>query len=99
MAEAKSLEVIYKSHLENTCKLSLRSIFFLSLPLLHTGPCISANVDSARGNVAGTFVNTFVNDKLIVTAEEGSSWIYRNKDHGPSEDKVSSSASLNIFDV
>jgi hypothetical protein len=55
--------------------------------LLHTGPGISANIDSARGNLVGTFVNAFVNagfgnDKLMVTAEEGSSWIYKNKDHG-----------------
>ena len=51
------------------------------------GPGISANVDSARGNLAGTFVNAFVNagfgnDKLMVNAEEGNSWIYKNKDHG-----------------
>lgn len=44
-------------------------------------------VDSARGNLAGTFVNAFVNagfgnDKLMVEAEEGASWIYKNKDHG-----------------
>jgi 26S proteasome regulatory subunit N1 len=44
-------------------------------------------VDSARGNLAGTFVNAFVNagfgnDKLMVNAEEGNSWIYKNKDHG-----------------
>ena len=48
---------------------------------------MTANVDSARGNLAGTFVNAFVNagfgnDKLMVEAEEGSSWIYKNKDHG-----------------
>lgn len=47
----------------------------------------TANVDSARGNLAGTFVNAFVNaafgnDKLMVEAEEGNSWIYKNKDHG-----------------
>ena len=44
-------------------------------------------MDSARGNLAGTFVNAFVNagfgnDKLMVEAEEGNSWIYKNKDHG-----------------
>jgi 26S proteasome regulatory subunit N1 len=44
-------------------------------------------VDSARGNLAGTFVNAFVNagfgnDKLMVKAEEGNSWIYKNKEHG-----------------
>jgi 26S proteasome regulatory subunit N1 len=47
------------------------------------------NVDSARANLAGTFVNAFVNagfgnDKLMVEAEEGNSWIYKNKDHGQS---------------
>ncbi len=45
------------------------------------------NIDSARANLAGTFVNAFVNagfgnDKLMVMAEEGNSWIYKNKDHG-----------------
>ena len=48
-----------------------------------------ANVDSARANLAGTFVNAFVNagfgnDKLMVGAEEGQSWIYKNKEHGSS---------------
>lgn len=47
----------------------------------------AANVDSARANLAGTFVNAFVNagfgnDKLMVAVEDGSSWIYKNKDHG-----------------
>lgn len=65
--EPKSLEDVYKSHLENTRA--------------------TANVDSARGNLASTFVNAFVNagfgnDKLMVQAEEGNSWIYKNKDHG-----------------
>jgi len=65
--EPKSLEDVYKSHLENTRTTS--------------------NVDSARGNLASTFVNAFVNagfgnDKLMVQAEEGNSWIYKNKDHG-----------------
>lgn len=46
-----------------------------------------ANVDSAKQNLAGTFVNAFVNagfgnDKLMVEAEEGNSWIYKNKEHG-----------------
>lgn len=46
-------------------------------------------VDSARANLAGTFVNAFVNagfgnDPLMVGAEEGNAWIYKNKDHGTS---------------
>ncbi|KAF5362663.1 hypothetical protein D9758_009578 [Tetrapyrgos nigripes] len=78
VADAKSLEDIYKSHLENT----------------RPG---SVNVDSARGNLAGTFVNAFVNagfgnDKLMVEAEEGNSWIYKNKDHG----MMSAAASLGL---
>jgi hypothetical protein len=47
------------------------------------GAGATANVDSARANLAGTFVNAgFGNDKLMVEAEEGNSWIYKNKDHG-----------------
>jgi len=34
-------------------------------------------MDSARANLAGTFVNGgFGNDKLMVEAEKGNSWIY-----------------------
>ncbi|KAI0053215.1 26S proteasome regulatory complex non-ATPase subcomplex Rpn1 subunit [Auriscalpium vulgare] len=76
--EAKSLEDVYKAHLETT-----RST--------------ASSVDSARGNLAGTFVNAFVNagfgnDKLMVEADEGSSWIYKNKDHG----MLSAAASLGL---
>ena len=61
------------------------------------GTSAAANVDSARGNLAGTFVNAFVNagfgnDKLMVEAEEGNSWIYKNKDHG----MMSAAASLGL---
>lgn len=69
LVQPRSLEDIYKSHLENT----------------RTG--VSTNVDSAKQNLAGTFVNAFVNagfgnDKLMAQAEEGQSWIYKNKGHG-----------------
>ena len=73
--EPKSLEDVYKSHLE-------------SGPTNARGAGVACgNVDSARANLAGTFVNAFVNagygnDKLMVEAEEGSSWVYKNKDHG-----------------
>jgi 26S proteasome regulatory subunit N1 len=58
------------------------------MAVVRTGAGVTANVDSAHRNLAGTFVNAFVNagfgnDKLIVEAEEGNSWIYKNKDHGP----------------
>ncbi|PWN27804.1 putative RPN1-26S proteasome regulatory subunit [Jaminaea rosea] len=67
--EPRSLEDIYKSHLESGRQL--------------LGP----SVDSARGNLASAFVNAFVNagfgnDKLMVDAEEGKSWIWKTKDHG-----------------
>jgi len=47
----------------------------------------SGNVDSAKQNLASTFVNAFVNagfgtDKLMVNKDESSSWIYKNKDNG-----------------
>ncbi|KAJ7755387.1 armadillo-type protein [Mycena maculata] len=79
VTDPKSLEDVYKTHLENT------------------RPNALANVDSARGNLAGTFVNAFVNagfgnDKLMVEAEEGNSWVYKNKDHG----MMSATASLGL---
>ena len=57
-----------------------------------------AATDSARQNLATTFVNAFVNagyghDKLMTETFEGSSevsWIFKNKDHG----KMSATASL-----
>ena len=55
------------------------------------------SIDSARANLAGTFVNAFVNagygnDKLIVDVEEGQSFIYKNKDYG----MMSATASLGM---
>eukprot|EP00898_Chlorokybus_atmophyticus_P005084 jgi/Chlat1/5577/Chrsp369S05360 len=55
-------------------------------------------VDSARQNLAATFVNAFVNagfgtDKLMTTTAEGGasgSWLFKNKEHG----KISAAASL-----
>ncbi|KAK4684508.1 26S proteasome regulatory subunit N1, partial [Tremellales sp. Uapishka_1] len=43
--------------------------------------------DSARQNLASTFVNAFVNagfgnEKMIVKTDTENSWIYKNKDHG-----------------
>ncbi|KAF7349265.1 26S proteasome regulatory subunit RPN1 [Mycena sanguinolenta] len=79
VTDPKSLEDVYKTHLENT------------------RPNALANVDSARGNLAGTFVNAFVNagfgnDKLMVGADEGNSWVYKNKEHG----MMSATASLGL---
>jgi 26S proteasome regulatory subunit N1 len=65
--DPRAVEDIYKSHLENS----------------RAPP----PADSARQNLAATFVNAFINagfgnDKLMVDAPEGQSWIYKNKDHG-----------------
>lgn len=77
--EPKTREEIYKSHLEN-------------LP-----PNIGIKVDSAKQNLAGTFVNAFVNagfgnDPLMAKAEEGRSWIYKNKEDA----MMSAAASLGV---
>ncbi|KAI9137134.1 armadillo-type protein [Paraphysoderma sedebokerense] len=59
----------------------------------------TAQVDSARQNLASTFVNAFVNagfgnDKLMLSTEgEGNSWIYKNKEHG----MMSAAASLGMI--
>ncbi|KAI0242456.1 26S proteasome non-ATPase regulatory subunit 2 [Lamellibrachia satsuma] len=55
-----------------------------------------SNVDSARQNLASSFVNGFVNaafgqDKLLM--EEGNKWLYKNKEHG----MLSSTATLGLI--
>jgi len=80
--EAKTPDDIYKSGNNNENR-----------GLSSTGP---ANVDSARQNLASTFVNAFVNvgfgnDKLM--SEEGNKWIHKNKEHG----KMSAAASLGMI--
>ncbi|OQR71238.1 26S proteasome non-ATPase regulatory subunit 2-like [Tropilaelaps mercedesae] len=55
-------------------------------------------VDSARQNLASTFVNGFVNaaflnDKLIMT--DSNSWIHKNKEHG----MMSATASLGLIQL
>ncbi|EOD21217.1 hypothetical protein EMIHUDRAFT_469845 [Emiliania huxleyi CCMP1516] len=52
---------------------------------LEKRPASAAAVDSARANLASTFVNAFVNlgfgaDKLMLP--EGNKWLYKNKEHG-----------------
>ncbi|CAJ2649501.1 unnamed protein product [Trifolium pratense] len=71
--------------------------------LLDSNTCAGANVDSARHNLAATFVNAFVNagfgqDKLMTDASDSSStnssgnWVFKNKEHG----KTSAAASLGM---
>mmetsp|Transcript_18831 Transcript_18831/g.52512 ORF Transcript_18831/g.52512 Transcript_18831/m.52512 type:complete len:900 (-) Transcript_18831:154-2853(-) len=66
------------------------------------GQSSAPSVDSARQNLASTFVNAFVNagfgqDKLLTATGgdggENVSWIYKNKDHG----KMSAAASLGMI--
>ena len=71
MTAPKTPEDIYKSHLSETASTALRQ---------DDG---SAQVESARGNLASTYVNAFVNaasgqDKLMTP--EDSTWLSRNKD-------------------
>ena len=54
-------------------------------------------IDSARANLASSFVNGFVNcafgkDKLLMV-DEGNKWLYKNKDHG----MMSATASLGLM--
>lgn len=61
----------------------------------------SSSLDSARQNLAATFVNAFVNagfgqDKLMTVASESSGsggWLFKNKEHG----KTSAAASLGMI--
>ncbi len=55
-----------------------------------------SNVDSARQNLASSFVNGFVNtgfgkDKLL--QEDGQKWLYKNKEHG----MMSATASIGLI--
>jgi 26S proteasome regulatory subunit N1 len=55
----------------------------------------AAPADSARANLASSFVNCFVNAgccKDKVMTEEGSNWVFKNKDHG----MMSAAASLGM---
>jgi 26S proteasome regulatory subunit N1 len=98
--EPKTLEDIYKSHLEHSrtqyrFHAAKNNDFLTVRDDVPTG--VVQTVDSARANLAGTFVNAFVNagfgnDPLMVGADEGAGWIYKNKDHG----MLSASASVGL---
>lgn len=81
VADPKSPEDIYKSHLVNKSRAARGNT--------------NTVVDSARANLASSFVNAFVNagfctDKLMTI--ENSQWVYKNKDHG----MISAAASLGL---
>uniref|UniRef100_A0A6G1SC44 26S proteasome non-ATPase regulatory subunit 2 n=1 Tax=Aceria tosichella TaxID=561515 RepID=A0A6G1SC44_9ACAR len=80
--EPKTPDDIYKTHLETINRSSYSS---------------SSNVDSARGNLASSFVNGFVNagfgkDKLL-TGDNGTNWLHRQRDHC----MLSATASLGLL--
>ena len=80
--EAKTPEDIYKSHLSETAPTSSRKVD-------------GAHIESARQNLATTFVNAFVNagfQKDALMTPEGSKWLYKNKEHG----MMSAAASLGM---
>jgi len=84
--DPKTPEDIYKSHLAETGGYSRNR---------RDGS--GANVDSARANLASTFVNAFVNagfgqDKLMTPDSE---WIYKNRDHG----MMTAAASLGLIQL
>lgn len=71
LLDPKVPEDVYKSHLENS-KFGLGT---------------SGSIDSAKQNLAASFVNGFLNlgfgnDKLVQTEEDNKSWIYRTKGSG-----------------
>ncbi|KAL7554779.1 hypothetical protein ACHAWF_018316 [Thalassiosira exigua] len=83
--DPKTPEDIYKSHLAETGGFSRRR------------DAGGAAVDSARANLASTYVNAFVNagfgqDKLMTPDNE---WLYKNKDHG----MMAASASLGLIQL
>lgn len=61
---------------------------------------VEAKLDSARHNLASTFVNAFVNagygtDKLMTGGQDSTEWIYKNKDLG----MLSAAASLGMINL
>lgn len=79
--EPKAVEDVYKSHLADQA---------------HSRRGLGGNVDSAKENLASSFVNAFVNcgfsNDLLMSGKD-SQWAYRNKDEG----KLSAVASLGLL--
>jgi 26S proteasome regulatory subunit N1 len=77
LLEAKSPDDIYKTHLITAGPAARRR----NNPL----PTNPSTTDSARANLASSFVNAFVNagfnkDKLMTV--DDTNWVFKNKDHG-----------------
>lgn len=87
--EAKTPEDIYKTHLEEGGSGARRGA--TKAPTAGT-----ATVDSAKQNLAATFVNAFLNagfGKDLLITPEGSDWLYKNKGHG----MLSATASIGML--
>jgi 26S proteasome regulatory subunit N1 len=87
--EAKTPEDIYKTHLEEGpgAKRGVKA---------PTAGGPAPSVDSAKQNLASTFVNAFLNagfGKDLLITPEGSDWLYKNKGHG----MMSATASLGML--
>ncbi|XP_044739698.1 26S proteasome non-ATPase regulatory subunit 2-like [Chrysoperla carnea] len=87
--EPKTPEDVYKSHLDS---------FTSNYTSARSSPFggVSGHIDSARQNLAASFVNGFVNagfgqDKLLMT--DGNKWLFKNKEHG----MMSATASLGLI--
>ena len=89
--EAKSPDDIYKSWLEEGAPNQRRGA-----TAARSAPTAASGVDSAKQNLASTFVNAFVNcgfGKDTLITPEGSDWLYKNKSHG----MLSATASLGLI--
>ena len=86
VVEAKQPEDIYKSHLAEG-----------GIRKANSSGVSSAPVDSAKQNLASSFVNGFVNagfgKDLLLTVNDGSEWVFKHKDHG----MLSATASLGLI--
>lgn len=83
---AKMPEDIYKSHLEEPNRRSRA----------RRDADTSAKVDSAKQNLASTFVNAFVHagfGKDLLMTPDKADWLYKNKDHG----MMSAAASIGMI--
>jgi len=84
MAEARTPEDVYKSHLEPSSNFLFFEISLTQLRKTILGVRLT-KFDSIRLQIATTFTNGFLNlgfccDKLM--GEDASKWLYKNKNHG-----------------
>jgi 26S proteasome regulatory subunit N1 len=84
--DPKSPDDIYKNHLSGQSKVQKQG---------------TGKVDSAKQNLASTFVSAFVNagfSRDLLMSTDDSSWVYKNKDHGQLS-AVASLGMINLWDL